>query len=628
MATRLNLTLTEVSGSANIASNKSKVRALLTITTDGGTYNQSGDTSGSLRVNDASYSLDGKWIYINTTTTLFDQEIEIQHDADGRKTVTASASFDVNTSVRWIYASASLELTRIPRASTLVFDSVTLGEAVDITIERADDSFRDTITFSFGSEEGTIVNRTPTKQPVMWTPSVELAAQIPNSASGTGVFTVTTYDADGVEIGSKPFIFTATVPAYVKPSATAELSDEKGYRDTYGGYVQHQSRLTVQASGTGICGSTIDAWQITIGDVSYAAESVTIDLLTSNAALPIKVAVHDTRDRWSDEFETTINVMEYSFPTVTQIIAGRYDPESEAMADDGTQVAVKFSADITSLGGQNSATFHVKLREKGATSWTTAESLDSEGYTPEDVLVVMDSDTTRAYELMVTAEDNFSSRDSVIRSVPIAFVFFHWSAVRRAFAFFQKAVEDATFRIAEGMAVRLPKDTKVDERSVVEHFDSTENPHGVTPAQIYALPAIESTDYPGCFYRMVGGVQEWLNPPMVIGVEYRTTERYNGKPVYWKLVDFGALPDATCRQIRHGISNVEDNVFTACSARNASGSSAYIPSSTGDTYNSNTGYIELTWACGATETWVYITTNANRTSWTGRVFVKVTKTTD
>lgn len=584
MATRLNLTLTEVSGSANIASNKSKVRALLTVTTDGGTYNQSGDTSGSLRVNDASYPLDGKWIYINTTTTLFDQEIEIQHDADGRKTVTASASFDVNTSVRWIYASASLELTRIPRASTLVFDSVTLGEPVDITIERADDSFSDTITFSFGSEEGTIVNRTPTKQPVMWTPSVELAAQIPNSASGTGVFTVTTYDADGVEIGSKPFTFTATVPANVKPSAAAELSDEKGYRDTYGGYVQHQSRLTVQASGTGIYGSTIDDWQITVGDVSYAAESVTIDLLTSNAALPIKVAVHDTRDRWSDEFETTINVMEYSFPTVTQIIAGRYDPESEAMADDGTQVAVKFSADVTSLGGQNSATFHVKLREKGATSWTTAESLDSEGYTPEDVLVVMDSDTIRAYELMVTAEDNFTSRDSVIRSVPIAFVFFHWSAVRRAFAFFQKAVEDATFRIAEGMAVRLPKDTKVDERSVVEHFDSTENPHGVTPAQICALPAIESTDYPGCFYRMVGGVVEWLNPPMELGVEYRTMKRHCGKPVYTKAFDFGALPNTNIKIVSTGITNGE--WIVSCAARTSNGIS--LP------YRSKTGIANLT----------------------------------
>ena len=31
---------------------------------------------------------------------------------------------------------------------------------------------------------------------------------------------------------------------------------------------------------------------------------------------------------------------------------------------------------------------------------------------------------------------------------------------------------------------------------------------------------------------------------MDLGVEYRTTERYLGKPVYRKLIDCGAVPDA------------------------------------------------------------------------------------
>lgn len=34
---------------------------------------------------------------------------------------------------------------------------------------------------------------------------------------------------------------------------------------------------------------------------------------------------------------------------------------------------------------------------------------------------------------------------------------------------------------------------------------------------------------------------EWENPPMAIGVEYRTTERWDGKPVYTKCVNCGAL---------------------------------------------------------------------------------------
>lgn len=57
-----------------------------------------------------------------------------------------------------------------------------------------------------------------------------------------------------------------------------------------------------------------------------------------------------------------------------------------------------------------------------------------------------------------------------------------------------------------------------------------------TPADIGASPAIESEDYPGCFYRIVDGEKEWLNPPMLHETAYRTTERFMGVPVYTMLM--------------------------------------------------------------------------------------------
>ena len=42
---------------------------------------------------------------------------------------------------------------------------------------------------------------------------------------------------------------------------------------------------------------------------------------------------------------------------------------------------------------------------------------------------------------------------------------------------------------------------------------------------------------------------------MALGAEYRTTERYMGKPVYVKLVDFGALPNATAKAVNFSIEN-------------------------------------------------------------------------
>lgn len=56
---------------------------------------------------------------------------------------------------------------------------------------------------------------------------------------------------------------------------------------------------------------------------------------------------------------------------------------------------------------------------------------------------------------------------------------------------------------------------------------------------ISAMQGIESTDHPGCNYVLNGSTVEWVNPPMNFGVEYRTTERYMGKPVYVKVVNCG-----------------------------------------------------------------------------------------
>ena len=46
----------------------------------------------------------------------------------------------------------------------------------------------------------------------------------------------------------------------------------------------------------------------------------------------------------------------------------------------------------------------------------------------------------------------------------------------------------------------------------------------------------------------------WVNPVMVIGTEYRTTELYTNKPVYTMLVNCGTMPSATTKGIEHGVS--------------------------------------------------------------------------
>ena len=50
----------------------------------------------------------------------------------------------------------------------------------------------------------------------------------------------------------------------------------------------------------------------------------------------------------------------------------------------------------------------------------------------------------------------------------------------------------------------------------------------------------------------------WVNPLMLVGVQYRTLENFNNKPVYKIAISCGAMPSAnSTKTVSHGISNIE-----------------------------------------------------------------------
>lgn len=110
---------------------------------------------------------------------------------------------------------------------------------------------------------------------------------------------------------------------------------------------------------------------------------------------------------------------------------------------------------------------------------------------------------------------------------------------------------------------------------------------------------------------------EWVNPPMLLGIEYRTTERYLGKPVYTKVIDFGASPNNGVKNVNLGASNVDK----ICGA-----SFHYDVPSTGEngvlvSHPNYTGFL-------VSNTDVQIRTNTDKTDTNFYVTVKYTKTTD
>lgn len=81
---------------------------------------------------------------------------------------------------------------------------------------------------------------------------------------------------------------------------------------------------------------------------------------------------------------------------------------------------------------------------------------------------------------------------------------------------------------------------------------------------------IENKTYPGCYYRTVDGVTEWINPPMVVGTEYRTTERWDGKPIYVKIFNFGKMPNNDTSTLIHNIGNLDKVIRVSGTLSNGS----------------------------------------------------------
>lgn len=104
---------------------------------------------------------------------------------------------------------------------------------------------------------------------------------------------------------------------------------------------------------------------------------------------------------------------------------------------------------------------------------------------------------------------------------------------------------------------------------------------------------------------------EWVNPPLNLGVEYRTTERYQGKPVYVQSINFGTLPNASSKSINHNIQNYGGVV-------SYTGRMSY--------YNliGHPGVDGITIAGGT----ITIVTNANLSTQSAIITLKYTKTTD
>lgn len=324
--------------------------------------------------------------------TLASGTLVVSHDADGSKTFTVAAFsgqvWKTNSYLTATAAAQSFALPTIPRATVPVIGAVVLGQTVTIGLPRAVSSFTHTLTYVFGAVSGTIAEGAGTE--AQWAVPYDLAAQIPNSASGTGTLTCKTYSGSTL-IGTQAVSFTATVPSNstTQPSDTLSVSPVSSLAAPFSGlYIQGRTKAKITHTASGKYGATIKSYAATVDGQTYTGQAPTTDILATPGTLTITGTATDSRGIVGTAL-ASIAVLAYTPPSVERNTSTDALVCARALADgtlddDGTALYVACSRKFSGLGGSNAASVQVRYKaESGEWSdWVTffAESASGDNY--------------------------------------------------------------------------------------------------------------------------------------------------------------------------------------------------------------------------------------------------------
>lgn len=436
MAVTLSLSITQ--NSQNIPNNTSNVTVKATVKWTYGSYNATGQCTGSLTIDGTKYSFSG--IKFNTGETqsgsqvVMTKTVDVKHGSSGAKTLVCSASFVTGVSSGTISASTSKTLTIIHQASTLVVEKGTLGTKQTLTINEQVSGYKHKLFYScLPVASGYILggkDSFSTANSVDWTPPLSLAQKSPTQTAVVVTFTLSTYTNDGTEVGWKQYTKQYTIPASVKPSVSLAVSDPTGNKNTFDAYIQGFSKMKIVATASGNQGSTIESYKIEADGKTYTSASVETGAITGTGTLTVKATVTDSRGRTATA-NTTISVLPYSFPKISALAVNRcdYDADGNNYVKDG-YFAVKFSSEITSLNSKNTAVYKIQHKKVTETSYTTETLTDFAGqYSVSDGVFVFPAETSSSYDILLTVSDALRNANKAITGASVGKV---WSLLKKA----------------------------------------------------------------------------------------------------------------------------------------------------------------------------------------------------
>lgn len=473
-------------------------------------------------------------------------------------------------------------------ASTLALVGGVMGQPVSIAITRDNSGFVHTLRWLFAGSGGEIVAETADIN-LTWTPDVEqFGALIPTASSGLLTIECTTL-YEGELIGTTSASITLSVPADSAPVlsegwAMLSHTNEGTAASVISACVVGFSKAVVTFDVSKVSaryGAKMKSLTARLGGLT--SEGGVLGTITSTETAVVVTAT-DSRGKSSSE-TLSISAYPYSVPVLSGVSVYRADSsgaESEAGAFYAVTAAVTYSA----AGGAINCELTAAVKPAGGS------------YGAEDALVSGETavlggalSDTATYIVRVSALDTLGGTASVEVTIPTAAVAFHIreggdgiglgkygeaaGAVDSAFDLVMNGHRIVGLDIPQEDGDAVPKRyinglglgtaavavDNWDNATDTGFYKSEGNSHtgyGTTGFAIrrsdnIIIQCAWNVDSAGATWDVAervstkGGTSwtpwEYRCPPLLAGKEYRTTERWQGKPVYTKLLNFGAMPN-------------------------------------------------------------------------------------
>lgn len=351
------------------------------------------------------------------TVGIADGYTTVTHNADGSKSISASASFSCGSTAYYAprsgSCSGSLTLTTIPRATSPSIDKPSLecGSTIKISGTSASSKFSHKVYVTWNGIKThikTIASGTTTPS-FSYTIPTDWEKNLPSSTSGIATFTLETFSAS-TSVGSKTVNATIKVRSGVVPSiGTVSISDTNSICAGIGQYVQSQSKLKFSIVTSGNQGSTITSVSTKFNGQTYSGSTFTTQAIQNSGTLSYTITVTDSRGRTATK-SGSVSVTTYSPPSLTNVSAKRANSSYAVDESSGTYALLHFKVGFTSLSNKNVTSFYIQYRASGTSSWTKINSWDN-NYTLEQDYKAgnLFTSTTSTYEIAFGVKDKFMS---------------------------------------------------------------------------------------------------------------------------------------------------------------------------------------------------------------------------